>query len=533
MTDAPQEQSPSIGQLYLNSVQNGGDPGAVPEAAPAPALATPPAPDPQNAQPAAPAQPAQPAVDPATAKHNLIGRFFQSITSGGTGSSASNFWRSLIGGALVGMGAAENAPVVAHGPYGDVRDKSAGGAASRAWSAEQGNIEHQKEIQQRQDQIDKQNKQREFENKLQMDDQTLRKAADARAQQESIRQSVEHEKRMKMLDNTIAGQNWEQAQRTADAAQKQVAFFNSLQEVGAQPLAGQDGEPLQFATHDEAEKAAHDNPKFFIGDFKTRTAYDPGTGKYGVYRVPDTDIKNVQLRDQQGVVHNIPRMSAGDYLDFQLRQQNLQKGALGIQEAQERLKQLREDRKSSSAYGKALGELDKVAGDADKLSPSSRTVLYTTASKNLGDAIRAKTAADKAEDAEAQAAASDAIKHYSGVLSQLHGRNPNAAQGTNLAPQDYDKALQHALTLPADQAIAEINSAKVLSDADKQKLVKDISQKRLESVAPYMTALKAPDGKTINVMNADVPAWTAKGYAIVGRGAAPQPVPSSEVEREK
>jgi hypothetical protein len=271
-----------------------------------------------------------------------------------------------------------------------------------------------------------------------------------------------------------------------------------------------------------------------VGNFKTRSVYNPSANKYEIYRVPDTDVRDVQLKDPvTGVMHNIPRMSAGEYLDFQLRQQNLQKGALGIQEAQERLKQLREDRKSSSAYGQALAELDKVGGDADKLSPSSRTLLYTTASKNLGDAIRAKTSADKAEDAEAQAAASDAIKHYSGVLSQLHGRNPNAAQGTSLAPADYDKALQHALTLPADQAIAEVNSAQVFSAADKQKLVKDISQKRLESVAPYMTVLKGPDGKTINVMNADVPSWTAKGYAIVGRGAAPQPVPSNEVEREK
>jgi hypothetical protein len=265
-----------------------------------------------------------------------------------------------------------------------------------------------------------------------MDDLKLRKAADARAQQESIRRSVEQEKLMQVHDIAIQNGKFELAQKAAQSAQQQVSFFNALQDVGAQPLPDSEGQSLQFSTHEEAERAAHDNPKFFIGDFKTRTAYDPGTGKYGIYRVPDTDVKNVQLTDQQGVTHTIPRMSAADYLDFQSRQQNLVKGRLGIEEARERLTQLREDRKSSSAYGKALGELDKVAGDADKLSPSSRTVLYTTASKNLGDAIRAKTAADKAEDAEAQGAASEAIQHYSGVLSQLHGRNPNAAQAGNV-----------------------------------------------------------------------------------------------------
>lgn len=538
MTDAPQEQSPSIGEAYLQQVQNGGSPTAVPQPDSS-APVQPVVPNPQNAQPApAPPQtapapsPEQQAAVVQTAKHTLVGRMFQSLTQGGTGSSASNLWRSVISGALIGMGAAEDAPVI-HGPYGDIRSSSMVGAAGRAFTAVQQNREHEEDRQRLQAKEQQQQKQREFENKLQMDDLTLRKAADARAQQESIRESVSHQKRMSILDQTIAAGNYEQAQRAADSAQKQVAFFNSLQDVDAQPLPDSEGQPLQFSTHEEAERAAHDNPKFFIGDFKTRTAYDPSTGKYGIYRVPDTDIKNVQLKDQQGVLHTIPRMSAADYLDFQSRQQNLVKGQLGIEEARARLTQLREDRKSSSAYGKALGELDKVSGDADQLSPSSRTVLYTTASKNLGDAIRAKTSADKAEDAEAQAAASEAIKHYSGVLSQLHGRNPNAAQGTNLAPVDYDKALQHALTLPTDQAIAEINSAKVFSDADKQKLVKDIGQKRLESVAPYMTVIKGPDGKTINVANGDVPNWTAKGYTVIGRGAAPQAVPSNEVEREK
>src|SRR6266446_8076858 len=125
----------------------------------------------------------------------------------------------------------------------------------------------------------------------------LRKASDARAQQASIQASVEHEKRIKMLDQSIQSGNWEQSQRTAKAAQDQVAFFNALQDVGATPLADVDGKALQFSTHDEAEKAAHDNPKFFIGDFKTRTAYDPTRNKNSVYKVPDTHIKNDKLND--------------------------------------------------------------------------------------------------------------------------------------------------------------------------------------------------------------------------------------------
>ena len=456
MPDAPQVQAPSIGEAYLSQLSNGGSATDVPNTAPAPALATPPAPGPQNAQPAAPAQPAQPAVDPVTAKHNLIGRFFQSITSGGTGSSASNLWRSLIGGALVGMGAAENAPVVAHGPYGDIRDKSGAGAASRAWSAEQGNLEHQKELQQRQDQIDKQNKQREFENKLQMDDQTLRKAADARAQQASIQASVLHEKNMKLLDLNIATGNFEAAQRIAQSAQQQVNFFNALQDVGAQPLADQDGEPLQFASHAEAEEAAHKNPKFFVGDFKTRTAYNPSANKYEIYRVPDTDIKNVQLKDPTtGVMHNIPRMSATEYLDYQTRVQNLQKGKLEIQKVTEEINRLHNEVKASGLYGSALKDLtaatDKNGNvNLGAIPAGSRSVLVEHSAKGLEDALRARSAAIEKHSKAVEAAdpvaideanqnieeATQIVKHYSSVLTTMTGRITKApiAQAPGSAP---------------------------------------------------------------------------------------------------
>ena len=535
--------SPSIAQQPTNSIgeqflANGGDPTQAPPVSPssdspAPAPAT--QPTPQNGLQPNAAQ-AAPAPDPVSAKHQAIGKFFHGLVNSGSGSSSSKFWRTIVGSALAGMagiGAAEDGPVI-HGPYGDVPNRSVLGAAARGIQA---GVKMRQDAQDRQLKLAKDQKEeqrRDQESKIQLDDSVLRKHADARAQQTSIQNSVEHEKRMVMLDQTIKNGNWEEAQHTAKSAQDQVAFFNALQDVGAKPLADADGNALRFETHEDAEKAAHDNPKFFIGDFKTRTAYDPSTGKYGIYRVPDTDIKDVKLKDSQGVTHTIPHMTASEYMDYQVRVQNLQKGSLSIQEAQERLKQLREDRKAGSAYSQALAELDKVGGDADKLSPSSRTVLYTTASKNLGDAVRARVSADKAEDTEAQDAALQAIRHYSGVLSRLHGNEPNGANGEGgLNPAQYGQALAHALTLPPDQAVAEINSAKVFSNSDKQRLVKDIGQKRLENVASYMTVLRGPDGKTSNVSNSDVPNWTAKGYTIIGRGAAPPDFSSNEVEKEK
>jgi hypothetical protein len=453
----------------------------------------------QNGQ-ATPAsvQPAQAPVDPAAAKHHAIGKFFTNVLNGGSGSSASRMWRSVIASAIVGMGAAEDAPVVARGPYGDVRDKSIGGAASRGLRAGMGLAQQQEDRQRAQAEQDNENKRRERESQIQADDAVLRKQADARAQQASIQNSVEHEKRMKMLDQSIASGNWEQSQRTAKSAQDQVAFFNSLQDVGATPLSGADGEPLQFGTHEEAEKAAHDNPKFFIGNFKTRTAYDPGTGKYGIYRVPDTDIKNVKLKDPiSGQTHTIPRMTPSEYLDYQARVQNIQKGAVGIEEARARLTQIREDRKSSSAYGKALAELDKVDGDADQLSPSSRTLLYSTASKNLGEAIRAKTAADKAEDAEASSAASAAIQHYSGVLSGLHGNKPPA----QTAAQSQAATRAQALFSKED------NSAEAFNIVNAQVKAGTISKEEGQAImAEYMKVKQKTQAAPKNGMTDDVQA---------------------------
>src|SRR6267143_995359 len=423
--------APAASQDEANATPTTGQPSATP----APAQAAPAAPSPE--QQAAVAQ---------TAKHTAIGKMFHTLATGGTGSSASNFWRTVVGGAFAGIGAANDAPVTARGPYGDVRDTSMGGAASRGFRAGMGQAEQQQDRERKQAQQQKEEQRRDQESKIQLDDAVLRKHADARAQQASIQNSVEHEKRMKELDQTIATGNWEQSQRTAETAQQQVKFFNDLQDVGATPLSGSDGEPLQFSTHEEAEKAAHDNSKFFIGDFKTRTAYDPTTNTYSVYKVPDTDIKNVKLKDPtNGQVHTIPRMTASQYLDYQVRVQNLKKGALEISKIGAEIGRLKNDTKASGLYGNALGELtaatDKDGNtDLGKISAGSKQVLYDHASRGLADSSRTMLAAvDKHARARAafdDSAAEEAqqeietlkpiVQGYGDTLRQLHG-HPKAA----------------------------------------------------------------------------------------------------------
>jgi hypothetical protein len=433
------QDAPNPAQTFIQAASNGNAPAVTPQPSAQPAddsgnsPAPSPAASPQNGQPSY--TPPAPTAPAATPHENFAHKFISSFAEGGSGSSASKFWRGLVGAsltAMVGAGAAENAPVL-HGPYGDYKSNSIAGAASRGAEAGLQLRMGQQDRARKQQQQDAEQKRLDQESSIQLDDSKLRKAADARAQTASIENSVRHERQVQLLDQDIDKGNFDSLQRTAQAAQQQVAFGNALRDVGAQLLADPDGNPLQFSTHDDAEKAAHDNPKFFIGDFKTRTVYDPSSNRYAIYRVPDEDF-STQIKDQQGNTHTV-RMKAGDYLDYQTRQQNLRKGELGIQEAQARLSQMGEDRKKGTAYAQALTELDKVGDDTDKLSPSSRTLLYTTAAKGLEDALRAHTAAVKADDTDAVDASMQAVRHYGSVLGRLNGTpKPAAAQGSGAAP---------------------------------------------------------------------------------------------------
>lgn len=160
-------------------------------------------------------------------------------------------------------------------------------------------------------------------------------------------------------------------------------------------------------------------------------------------------------------------MKAADYLDYQTKQQNLRKNELGIQEAQARLAQMGEDRKKGTAYAQALTELDKVGDDTDKLSPSSRTLLYTTAAKGLEDALRAHTAAVKADDTDAVDASMEAVRHYGSVLGRLNGA-PKPAGAPNGPSANVQKAVGVISHLPKDQQAAQIDASSSLSPAEKQ-----------------------------------------------------------------
>jgi len=108
--------APAASQDEANATPQTGQPSATP----APAQAAP-APSPEQQQAAA-----------QNAHHLSIGRMFANLSKG-SGTSASNFWRTVVGGAFAGIGAADSAPVTARGPYGDVKDTSMGGAASRGF----------------------------------------------------------------------------------------------------------------------------------------------------------------------------------------------------------------------------------------------------------------------------------------------------------------------------------------------------------------------------------------------------------------
>src|SRR5882762_9313783 len=188
--DINQQPASSIGAQFLTA--NGGAPAASQDEANATPTSGQPSAAPAQAAPAPPS-PEQQAAVAQTAKHTAIGKMFHTLATGGTGSSASNFWRTVVGGAFAGIGAANDAPVTARGPYGDVRDTSMGGAASRGFRAGMGQAEQQQDRERKQAQQQKEEQRRDQESKIQLDDAVLRKHADARAQQASIQNSVEHE----------------------------------------------------------------------------------------------------------------------------------------------------------------------------------------------------------------------------------------------------------------------------------------------------------------------------------------------------
>lgn len=479
MPDQLTPSAPSLGQMYLDQVQNGGSPTAVPpqDNAPAPVPA-----NGQGAQPVSPTPPTNPAsaapspapaADPIAAKHQAVGRFFQTLVGSGSGSSASQLFRSLVGGAILGMDAGGSDPVVARGPNGDIRDRSISGAAGRGFAAGGGYAQQQQDRAQAQANAAQAQKRANTETQIQSDDLMLRKAADARAQLNSIQAAQEHEKRMRLLDQSIAAGNWQAAQRATETAENQVKFFNALQEVGAQPLADSDGQTFQFRTLLDAEKAAHDNPKFFIGNFQTRAAYNPEDGKYEVYRVPDSDLKNVQLKDPvSGQIHTIPRMHVADYLDFLTRVQNLKKGRLTTEEASTELNRLQLQLHDEDQYGSALN------GDLDygKLSPRDRAALYNRASKDAQNAMRSRSAAqdhlskltqnlagsDPQEISDARdqlQEATELSKTYGNVLSRLHG-NP---QPSPVSP-NVQKAVSAIAHLPKDQQQKQIDSSSLTAE---------------------------------------------------------------------
>jgi hypothetical protein len=373
----------AIGQQFL---QNGGQSTPTPDQSQQ---------APQNAQPSAPAPaataptPEQQAAQAQTAKHTAIGQLFSKLASGGSGSSASNFWRSIIGGAIVGMGAGAAAPVVGKGPYGEITNHSIAGAAARGAGAGLGFAQQQ------------QDRQRAAQDD--MNDQVLKQHADAARQIASIHAAAEHDAQMKILNQRIDEGNFAATTRIADRAQQQVGARNAMLNAGGSRLSAPDGSDIDFASTNDAEKAAHANPTFFIGEgnaqFKHNILYNPESNRYEIWRVPDTDIKNIKVQLADGTTQTIPRMDPGHYLDFAKKQQEqtniglqgkkLEAETNKIVEQENLLKTKGSQTKVVGGLaGAALKELDGATGkdgnvDLNKISEGSKVILYDRASKNV------------------------------------------------------------------------------------------------------------------------------------------------------
>lgn len=305
--------------------------------------------------------------------------------------------RSILAAALTGL-AAGYAP--------NVRGKGAGAAASAGFKA----VEEQRN---QQEEVKKDNAQKEFQNKNVADEMTLRKAANARDQQRSIDLAQEHAIHMDQARQALEQGKFEFAEHTTEFEQRQADRMNMLRTLGAKPITYPDGKPVEeFNSPQEAAAWANKNAALAIqqGRYNTVFEVDPVTNRYvimqkplswddpqwlGVQKDPKT---NLPIKDKDGNMiadgtfkgtNGKPEVPAGQMTphqlyDSQTRLLDLENKKLTREEMLERIKNMRHERIKDEQQNKADNEFNRAQGNPDAidektgnfiLSSSSRTIL--------------------------------------------------------------------------------------------------------------------------------------------------------------
>lgn len=261
----------------------------------------------------------------------------------------------------------------------------------------------------------------EFQNQNTADEMTMRKAADARAQLQSIRDGQLFDMNMKVYSQELASNDFKHSKDVADYLQSQLDRKNADAVVGVKPFAIGGKEVPGFASLEEAENFAHGHAQDVIAGFKTQLRYDPGTKEYKIVEVPDTGPQWYDVKDADGKAQRIFGRPA-DVLTWQDRVADIKnktsETARNYQEAKDRL----DARAKDAAYEKALKELDDNDGDYSKLSPSSREVLTANAVKNFNTVQSALEKSQAADDQDSVKQLAPLRNQYAAELGALQGK---------------------------------------------------------------------------------------------------------------
>lgn len=254
-------------------------------------------------------------------------------------------WAHVVSAALAGLGAGGDA-------------KNAFTALGKGAAAGRAQV-------QTEDKQGRANANKQFENQKQADEMTLRKASNAREQQESILKAQEYSNRFKKFD-------YDFEQEAGHDKQELVDRWNNRTMAGVQPLLVE-GKPVpEFSSLKEANDYAMQNRKAVIGGYTTRIDIDPSTHKFVLGQVPqEKQAFKVQVPDGQGgfkegTIFGTPT----DYLGYQNKQAELRRDAALAQEASMRISSMKIDLKdkqkldtASTNWRKAL---QATGGDPEK-----------------------------------------------------------------------------------------------------------------------------------------------------------------------
>lgn len=172
----------------------------------------------------------------------------------------------------------------------------------------------------------------EFKNQKTADEATLRKAQNAREQQESLLKAQEYSNRFKQFNYEFDRMQTHDQQELADR-------WNNRSMAGVQPL-NIEGKPVpEFSTLAEANDFAMQHRKEVIGGYTTRVDIDPSTHKFVIGQVPqEKQMFKVQVPDgkggsTEGTIYGTPT----DFLSYQNKQAELKRDNAQISEANMRI----------------------------------------------------------------------------------------------------------------------------------------------------------------------------------------------------